>query len=59
MDLQALFPVYLPKSRGETSMEDYDDQVTQNENNLNQNLEILFNAVQALSSQIDSLKIGG
>ena len=55
MDLQALFPVYLPKSRGETSMEDYDDQVTQNENILNQNLEILFNAVQALSSQIDSL----
>lgn len=55
MDLQALFPVYLPKSRGEASVEDYDDQVTQNENNLNQNLEILFNAVQALSSQIDAL----
>lgn len=55
MDLQSLFPVYLPKSRGEMSKEDYDDQVSQQENNLNQNLHILFQAIESLSAQVDLL----
>lgn len=53
MDLQSLFPVYLPKSRRDTSVEDYDDEVSQQENNLNQNLTILFNAIEYLSERID------
>lgn len=53
MKLQSLFPVYLPKSRGEKSKEDYDDEVSQQENNLNQNLSILFQAIEFLSERMD------
>lgn len=53
MDLQALFPVYLPKARRDESEDDYNDAVSLNDNNLNQNLEILFNAVQTLASVVE------
>jgi len=47
--LQSLFPVYLPKTREDgQSQEDYETAITQNENNINQNFSILFNALEAL-----------
>ena len=50
IELQSLFPVYLPKSRTEDqSKEDYETQITQNENNINQNFTILFNAIRERS----------
>ncbi len=41
--VQALFPVALPRQAGrETRREEYETQVAQNENNLNQNFSILY-----------------
>jgi len=41
--MQALFPVYFSRKAGEsTSKEDFDIAVAQNESNLNQNLETLY-----------------
>lgn len=41
--VQALFPVALPRPIGrETRREEYETQVAQNENNLNQNFSILY-----------------
>lgn len=52
MDMQSLFPIYLPKPRTEDqSKEDYETSITQNENNINQNFTILFNAIRELSEQ--------
>lgn len=52
MDLQSLFPIYLPKSKtDDQSKEDYETQIAQNENNLNQNFTILFNALRELADQ--------
>lgn len=53
MDLQSLFPVYLPKSRtDDQSKEDYETQITQNENAINQNLSILFNAIRDVADEV-------
>lgn len=50
--LQALFPVYLPKTRAENqSQEEYETDIAQNENNINQNFAILFEALDALTSK--------
>ena len=41
--MQALFPVYLSRMAGSAEQRDsYDSAVAQNENNLNQNFELLF-----------------
>ena len=41
--MQALFPVYFSRKTGESaSKEDFDIAVAQNESNLNQNLETLY-----------------
>lgn len=41
--VQALFPVMLPRQTGnEARREEYETQVAQNENNLNQNFSILY-----------------
>jgi len=41
--IQALFPVYFSRKSGESaSKEDFDIAVAQNESNLNQNLETLY-----------------
>ncbi len=41
--VQALFPVALPRqARRDMRREDYETQVAQNENNLNQNFSILY-----------------
>ena len=47
-NLQSLFPVYLPKKQKDEDDERYETNITENENNLNQNLNILFEAVQQL-----------
>lgn len=53
MDLQSLFPIYLPKERtDDQSKEDYETQITQNENAINQNLSILFNAIRDLADEV-------
>lgn len=55
MDFQALFPVYLPKYKPkEQPTEDYDSSVAQNENNLNQNFEILYQMILELYSKLDT-----
>lgn len=60
MDLQSLFPIYLPKARtDDQSKEDYDTQITLNENVLNQNLNILFNGIRDLADAVDHIEVGG
>lgn len=54
MDMQALFPVFLPKRATEDiTLEDYNIDVTQNENNLNQNFSILYNQILAMAEIIE------
>jgi len=51
--MQALFPVYLGRMPDASEDRDaYDSSVAQNENNLNQNLETLFNKILELESAI-------
>jgi hypothetical protein len=56
MDIQSMFPVYLPKLRDkDENRDDYNTQVSQNENNINQNFNILY---QALSEIMKTLQGG-
>lgn len=49
--LQALFPVYLPRmAQTSVSREEYDTAVAQNETNLNQNLEALYQKILELET---------
>ena len=49
--MQALFPIYPGRMpSGEPDREAYDSSVAQNENNLNQNLELLYNKLLELES---------
>ncbi len=49
--MQALFPVYLSRMASETdARDDYDSAVAQNENNLNQNFELLYQKLTALEA---------
>ena len=58
--LQALFPVYLARMADESEDRDaYDSSVAQNENNLNQNLENLYNKLLELESALAELSEGG
>lgn len=51
--MQALFPVYLGRMPDAGEDRDaYDSTVAQNENNLNQDLEILFNKILELESAL-------
>lgn len=51
--MQALFPVYLGRMPSEAVDRDtYDSSVAQNENNLNQNLELLYNKLLELESAL-------
>lgn len=60
MDLQSLFPIYLPKGRTEDqTKEAYETQVAQNENNTNQNFTILFNAIRELADIQSSMQQSG
>ena len=58
--LQALFPVYLARmADGNEDRDAYDSSVAQNENNLNQNLETLYNKLLELESALAELTEGG
>ncbi len=53
MGMQALFPVYLGRMPSPADDRDgYDSSVAQNENNLNQNLELLYNKLLELESAL-------
>lgn len=57
--MQALFPVYLGRMPSETlDREAYDSSVAQNENNLNQDLELLFNKILELESALAEITEG-
>lgn len=54
MNIRALFPVQFARSRNdEMDKQEYDDLIAQNENNMNQNFEILMNAILELSDIIE------
>lgn len=55
--MQNLFPVYLPRhiQKGQ-NREDYDTSVAQNENNLNQDLSILYNKNLELDARVAQLE---
>ena len=58
MDMQALFPVYLPRyKQKEQPTEDYDSSVAQNENNLNQNFELLYRQLETLAQRVADLEV--
>lgn len=49
--MQALFPIYLQRMPSrDDERDDYNSSVAQNENNLNQNLELLFQKLLELES---------
>ena len=57
--MQALFPIYLGRMPSASIDRDaYDASVAQNENNLNQNLELLYNKLLELESAIAELAEG-
>lgn len=57
--MQALFPIYLARMPARAEDRDaYDSSVAQNENNLNQNLEILYNKISELESALADLTEG-
>ena len=57
--MQALFPVYLGRMPTASIDRDaYDSGVAQNENNLNQNLELLYNKLLELESALAELTEG-
>ena len=57
--MQALFPIYLGRMPSASIDRDaYDASVAQNENNLNQNLELLYNKLLDLESAIAELTEG-
>lgn len=54
--LQALFPIYLARTeRQQEDADARDSAIAQNENNLNQNLEILFSKLAELEDAISEL----
>ena len=54
MEFQSLFPVYLPRAREkEDNREDYNTAIAGNENNLNQNFSILYNAILELAEKVE------
>ncbi|HML67469.1 MAG TPA: hypothetical protein PKA81_03665 [Clostridia bacterium] len=55
--VQALFPVYFSRKAGESaSTEDYDISVAQNESNLNQNLETLYQKLLELEDYLSTVE---
>ena len=57
--MQALFPVYLGRLPSASVDRDaYDSSVAQNENNLNQNLELLYNKLLEIESALAELTEG-
>lgn len=54
MDFQSLFPVYLARAKEKDERtEDYNTSVATNQNNLNQNFSILYNAILELAEKVE------
>ena len=57
--MQALFPVYFSRmAETESSQEDYDIQAAQNEGNLNQNFETLYQKLLEIEDYLSSQNSG-
>ena len=56
-EIQTQMPVYLPKARGDEDVDGYNTSVAQNENALNQNFDILFNAYIDLLARVTKLEV--
>ena len=57
--MQALFPIYFSRMpSGEHDRDAYDSSVAQNENNLNQNLGILFDKILELEAALAAVTEG-
>ncbi|MEA4913967.1 MAG: hypothetical protein VB061_05315 [Christensenella sp.] len=55
--MQALFPVYFSRKASEsTSQEDFDISVAQNESNLNQNMETLYQKLLELEDYLAAIE---
>ena len=54
--IEAMRPIYLPKRQLMESDEDYDTGIVQNEENLNQNLNRLYGAIETLQAQNEALQ---
>lgn len=52
--VQALFPVQLPRMQAGLDPDDQNKAIAQNENNLNQNFQILYNKLLELAASITS-----
>ena len=58
--MQALFPVYLARmASGAEGRDEYNSAIAQNENNLNQNLELLYNKLLELETALAESTQGG
>lgn len=54
--LQAMFPIYLARLKTDGMTADaFNSSIAQNENNLNQNLETLFNKLTELEERLNQL----
>ena len=56
--LQALFPVYLERAGREEDVEAVNSRIAQNENNLNQDLSILYNKLLELEAALAAQEQG-
>ena len=56
-EIQTQQPVYLPRMRRDEDADDYDNSIAQNENALNQNFDILFNAYIDLLTRVTNLEV--
>lgn len=54
-NLQTLYPVYFARTRKDESTEDRDNFIAVNENNMNQDFDILYNAYAELLSAYNDL----
>ena len=53
-----LWPVYLPRPRGQESEADHESGIAVSENNLNRNLELLSARIAALEAAVIALRDG-
>ena len=56
MAIEPMKPIYLPKRQLMENDEDYDTGIVQNEENLNQNLNRLYGAIETLQAQNEALQ---
>ncbi|MDO4544327.1 MAG: hypothetical protein Q4C01_07215 [Clostridia bacterium] len=55
--LQAMYPIYFARTRPEqTNKDEYNGAIAQNENNLNQNLALLYNKIIELEAALAEIQ---